>query len=62
MLIDFALRKSAINDWRDVVNVSMWSERQERIGAWDVRPAERALLTNGVSLVQTKQRYWYFTD
>jgi len=33
-----------INDWRDVVNVSMWSDRRERIGEWVVRPGERALL------------------
>jgi hypothetical protein len=33
-----------VNDWRDVVNVSMWSESRERIGAWVVRPGERALL------------------
>src|SRR4029453_11023341 len=33
-----------VNDWRDVVNVSMWSERRERIGAWVVRPGEQALL------------------
>src|SRR5262249_17976679 len=33
-----------INDWRDVVNVSMWSESRERLGAWVVRPGERALL------------------
>lgn len=33
-----------VNDWRDVVNLSLWSERQERMGAWVVRPGERALL------------------
>jgi hypothetical protein len=33
-----------INDWRDVVNVSMWSDRRERIGEWVVRPGERAML------------------
>ena len=33
-----------VNDWRDVVNVSMWSDYRERIGAWTVRPGERALL------------------
>ncbi len=29
-----------VNDWRDVVNVSMWSESRERIGEWVVRPGE----------------------
>src|SRR5947208_2223917 len=33
-----------VNDWRDVVNVSMWSENRERIGEWVVRPGERAML------------------
>lgn len=33
-----------INDWRDVVHVSMWSDNRERIGERVVRPGERALL------------------
>src|ERR671924_151184 len=33
-----------VNDWRDVVSVSMWSARREQIGAWVVRPGERGLL------------------
>ena len=33
-----------VNDWRDVVNVSLWSEHRERSGAWVIRPGERAML------------------
>ena len=38
-----------VNDWRDVVNVSMWSARREQIGAWLVRPGERVLRAVPVS-------------
>jgi len=31
-----------INDWQDEVQVSMWSGRRERIGAWIIRPGDNA--------------------
>jgi hypothetical protein len=46
-----------INDWRDVVNVSMWSDRRERIGAWVVRPGERALLGEARRPIRVRPTY-----
>jgi hypothetical protein len=46
-----------VNDWRDVVNVSMWSERRERIGAWVVRPGERALLGEARRPIRVRPTY-----
>ena len=46
-----------INDWRDVVNVSMWSAQRERIGAWVVRPGERALLGEARRPIRVRPNY-----
>jgi hypothetical protein len=46
-----------INDWRDVVNVSMWSESRERIGEWTVRPGERALLGEARRPIRVRPNY-----
>lgn len=38
------------NDWRDVVNVTMWTHQRERIGdAWEIEPGRTVyLLADGV--------------
>jgi hypothetical protein len=33
-----------INDWRDAVSLSMWSEHRERMGEWSIRPGENVVL------------------
>ncbi len=46
-----------VNDWRDVVNVSMWSESRERIGEWVVRPGEQALLGEARRPIRVRPNY-----
>ena len=46
-----------VNDWRDVVNVSMWSESRERIGEWVIRPGERALLGEARRPIRVRPTY-----
>jgi hypothetical protein len=46
-----------INDWRDVVNVSMWSEHRERIGEWTVQPGERAMLGEARRPIRVRPNY-----
>jgi hypothetical protein len=29
-----------VNDWRDEVSLSLWSDQRERIGEWAIRPGE----------------------
>jgi hypothetical protein len=33
-----------VNDWRDAVSLSMWSENRERMGEWSIRPGENVVL------------------
>src|SRR5436853_5717228 len=33
-----------VNDWRDAVSLSMWSEHRERMGEWSIRPGEHVVL------------------
>ena len=46
-----------VNDWRDVVNVSMWSENRERIGEWVVRPGERVVLGETRRPIRVRPNY-----
>jgi hypothetical protein len=46
-----------VNDWRDVVHVSMWSARREPIGAWLVRPGERVLLGEARRPIRVRPNY-----
>ena len=46
-----------VNDWRDVVNVSMWSEHRERIGEWVVRPGERTILGEARQPIRVRPNY-----
>ena len=46
-----------VNDWRDVVNVSMWSESRERISEWVVRPGERAMLGEARRPIRVRPNY-----
>jgi hypothetical protein len=33
-----------VNDWRDEVSLSLWSEHRERLGEWSIRPGENVVL------------------
>jgi hypothetical protein len=33
-----------VNDWRDEVSLSMWSDNRERLGEWSIRPGENVVL------------------
>jgi len=33
-----------INDWRDEVSLSLWSDTQERLGEWSIRRGENVVL------------------
>jgi hypothetical protein len=33
-----------VNDLRDEVSVSLWSEHRERLGEWSIRPGENVVL------------------
>lgn len=33
-----------VNDWRDEVSLSLWSEQRERLGEWSIRPGEKVVL------------------
>jgi len=46
-----------VNDWRDAVNVSLWSHRRQRIGAWVVRPGERVLLGEASRPIRVRPSY-----
>ena len=46
-----------INDWRDVVNVSMWSESRQQLGAWVIRPGERAVLGKARHPIRVRPTY-----
>jgi len=46
-----------VNDWRDVVHVSMWSEHRERIGEWVIRPGERAMLGEARRPIRVRPNY-----
>jgi hypothetical protein len=46
-----------INDWRDDVNLSMWTDQRERIGEWSIRPGEQAVLQEGGERVRVRPNY-----
>jgi hypothetical protein len=46
-----------INDWRDDVHLSMWTDQRERIGEWSIRPGEQVILQEGGERVRVRSNY-----
>ena len=46
-----------INDWRDDVNLSMWSDNRERIGEWTIRPGENVVLQEQGERIKVRPNY-----
>jgi hypothetical protein len=46
-----------INDWRDDVNLSMWTDQRQRIGEWSIRPGEQVVLQEGGQRVRVRPNY-----
>ena|SRR5215813_6637569 len=46
-----------INDWRDEVSLSMWSDNRERLGEWLVRPGENVVLQERGELLRVRPNY-----
>ena len=46
------------NDWRDTVNVTMWTHRRERIGeSWQIDSGETALLAVDGARIKVRPNY-----
>jgi hypothetical protein len=46
-----------VNDWRDEVSLSMWSDQRERIGAWSIRPGEQVVLQERGQRIRVRPNY-----
>ncbi len=46
-----------INDWRDDVNLSMWTNHRQQLGEWSIRPGEQVMLQEGGRLLRVRQDY-----
>ena len=46
-----------VNDWRDDVSLSMWSDNRERIGEWTIRPGENVVLQEHGERLQVRPNY-----
>jgi len=46
-----------INDWRDDVNLSMWTDQRQRIGEWSIRPGEQVVLQESGESVRARPNY-----
>jgi hypothetical protein len=46
-----------VNDWRDEVNLSMWSDQRERIGEWSIRPGEQVVLQERGQRIRVRPNY-----
>jgi hypothetical protein len=46
-----------VNDWRDEVSLSLWSDNRERIGEWTIRPGENVLLQEHGERLQVRPNY-----
>jgi hypothetical protein len=46
-----------VNDWRDEVSLSMWSENRERIGEWSIRPGENVVLQERGERIKVRPNY-----
>lgn len=46
-----------INDWRDEVSLSMWSDNRERLGEWLIRPGENVVLQERGERLRVRPNY-----
>ncbi len=46
-----------VNDWRDEVSLSMWSEQRERLGEWSIRPGEQVVLQERGERLRVRPNY-----
>src|SRR5215475_6547567 len=46
-----------VNDWRDEVSFSMWSENRERLGEWLIRPGENVVLQERGERLMVRSNY-----
>jgi hypothetical protein len=46
-----------VNDWRNEVSLSMWSDQRERIGAWSIRPGEEVVLQERGQRIKVRPTY-----
>jgi hypothetical protein len=46
-----------VNDWRDEVSLSMWSDQRERLGSWSIRPGEQVVLQEGGQRLKIRPNY-----
>ena len=45
-----------VNDWRDDVNLSLWSDNRERIGEWSIGPEESVVLQERGERINVRPR------
>ena len=45
------------NDWRDEVNLSVWSDNRERLGEWLIRPGENVVLQERGERLRVRPNY-----
>ena len=45
------------NDWRDEVNLSVWSDERERLGEWLIRPGENVVLQERGERLRVRPNY-----
>src|SRR5919197_3180209 len=46
-----------INDWRNEVSLSMWSDNRERLGEWLIRPGENVVLQERGERLRVRPNY-----
>jgi len=46
-----------MNDWRDEVSLSLWSDQRERIGEWVIRPGENVVLQARGERISVRSNY-----
>ena len=46
-----------VNDWRDEISLSMWSDQRERIGEWAIRPGEQVVLQERGQRLRVRPSY-----
>ena len=46
-----------INDWRDDVNLTLWTDQRERLGEWSIRPGEQVVLQEGGRRLRVRPNY-----
>ena len=46
-----------VNDWRDAVSLSLWSDNRERIGEWTIRPGENVVLQEQGERIKVRPNY-----